>query len=117
MSDEGRYVVYFRHGMPSIPVPGHVYTMLDRLHAAMLLWKHGELATCRAVIAHENRRGPGFLKLANLLTPLYPAGSDDRRMIEGLLLASRSVKDRDADALPADWRAAFEREGASTDGR
>lgn len=111
MSDEGRYVVYFRHGMPSIPVPGHVYTTLDRLHAAMLLWKRGELQTCRAVIAYEERRGSRMLALANLLCPLYPVGSEDRRLVEGLLVVSRGVKDRDADALPSDWRTAFEQGG------
>jgi hypothetical protein len=62
-------------------------TTLDRIHAAMLLQASGEAATLRALLEAETRRGLGFLRLANALSALYPKGSEEKRLIDAMLLA------------------------------
>jgi len=34
------------------------------------------------------KRGPGFLRLANALAALYPAGHEEKRLLEAILLAA-----------------------------
>jgi len=36
----------------------------------------------------EVERGPDFVRLANALTALYPAGSEEKRLLEAMLLAA-----------------------------
>ena len=62
-------------------------TTLDRLHAAMLLQVSGHASALRALIAAEQERGPAFLRLANALTALYPRGSQEKRLLDAMLLA------------------------------
>ena len=62
-------------------------TALDRLHAAMLLQASGHTNALRALIAAEQDRGPDFLRLANALTALYPRGSQEKRLLDAMLLA------------------------------
>ena len=62
-------------------------TTLDRLHAAMLLQASGYAAALRALIHAEQERGPTFLRLANALTALYPRGSQEKRLLDAMLLA------------------------------
>ena len=62
-------------------------TTLDRLHAAMLLQASGHASALRALIAAEQDRGPAFLRLANALTALYPRGSQEKRLLDAMLLA------------------------------
>ena len=62
-------------------------TALDRLHAAMLLQASGHTTALRALIAAEQDRGPDFLRLANALTALYPRGSQEKRLLDAMLLA------------------------------
>lgn len=62
-------------------------TTLDRVHAAMLLQQSGQTAALRSLLADERRRGPDFERLANALAALYPKGSDERRLVEAMLLA------------------------------
>ena len=62
-------------------------TALDRLHAAMLLQSSGHSNALRTLIAAEQDRGPEFLRLANALSALYPRGSDEKRLLDGMLLA------------------------------
>lgn len=35
----------------------------------------------------ETERGPDFLRLANALSVLYPQGSDEKRLLDAMLLA------------------------------
>ena len=35
----------------------------------------------------EQDRGPDFLRLANALSALYPRGSEEKRLLDGMLLA------------------------------
>ena len=62
-------------------------TTLDRLHAAMLLQSSGHAGALRALIHAEQERGPTFLRLANALTALYPTGSQEKRLLDAMLLA------------------------------
>ena len=62
-------------------------TTLDGLHAAMLLQASGHAGALRALIHAEQERGPTFLRLANALTALYPRGSQEKRLLDAMLLA------------------------------
>ncbi|MDQ7839470.1 MAG: DUF1156 domain-containing protein [bacterium] len=62
-------------------------TTLDRIHAAMLLQASGQAAALRALLEAETRRGPDFLRLANALSALYPKTSEEKRLLDAMLLA------------------------------
>ena len=62
-------------------------TTLDRVHAAMLLQAAGRTNALRALLRAEEERGPDFLRLANALSALYPKGSEEKRLIDAMLLA------------------------------
>lgn len=62
-------------------------TTLDRIHAAMLLQASGRSTALRALLRAELERGPDFLRLANALTALYPRSSDEKRLLDAMLLA------------------------------
>ena len=62
-------------------------TALDRVHAAILLQASGHANALRALIGAEQERGPGFLRLANALSALYPRGSEEKRLLDAMLLA------------------------------
>ncbi len=62
-------------------------TVLDRVHAAMLLQSSGHANALRTLINSELSRGPEFLHLANSLSALYPRGSQEKRLIDAMLLA------------------------------
>lgn len=62
-------------------------TTLDRVHAAMLLQASGRANALRALLKAEMERGPDFLRLANALSALYPQGSDEKRLVDAMLLA------------------------------
>jgi hypothetical protein len=62
-------------------------TTLDRVHAAMLLQAGGRTNALRALLRAEHERGPDFLRLANAFSALYPKGSEEKRLIDAMLLA------------------------------
>ena len=62
-------------------------TTLDRVHAAMLFQASGHTAALRRLIVAEQERGPDFLRLANALSALYPRGSEEKRLLDAMLLA------------------------------
>ena len=62
-------------------------TALDRVHAAMLLQASGHANALRSLIGAEQDRGPDFLRLANALSALYPRGSQEKRLLDAMLLA------------------------------
>jgi len=62
-------------------------TTLDRVHAAMLLQAGGQANALRELIKAEQQRGPDFLRLANALSALYPKGSEEKRLLDAMLLA------------------------------
>ena len=66
----------------------HGATTLDRVHAAMLLQASGRSQALRNLLRDEQERSPDFLRLANALTALYPRGSEEKRLLDAMLLAS-----------------------------
>jgi len=62
-------------------------TTLDKVHAAMLLQSTGMTHALRALVRAEMDRGPEFLRLANALSALYPKVSDEKRLVDAMLLA------------------------------
>lgn len=62
-------------------------TTLDRVHAAMLLQKSGRTNALRALLAAEQQRGSDFVRLANALSALYPKDSEEKRLVDAMLLA------------------------------
>jgi hypothetical protein len=62
-------------------------TILDRVHAAMLLQAGGRTNALRALLKAEQERGADFVRLANALSALYPKGSEEKRLIDAMLLA------------------------------
>lgn len=62
-------------------------TTLDRVHAAILLQAGGQANALRAFIKAEQDRGQNFLRLANALSALYPKGSEEKRLLDAMLLA------------------------------
>ncbi len=53
----------------------------------MLLQKNGRTHALRALLAAEQERGPDFLRLANALSALYPRNSEEKRLLDAMLLA------------------------------
>ncbi|MDI6872296.1 MAG: DUF1156 domain-containing protein [Bacillota bacterium] len=64
-------------------------TTLDRVHLAMLLQAGGQAHALRELIEAEQDRGPDFLRLANALSALYPRASEEKRLLDAMLLAVR----------------------------
>lgn len=62
-------------------------TTLDRVHAAMLLQAGGQTNGLRALLREEQQRGPDFVRLANALSALYPKESEEKRLLDAMLLA------------------------------
>lgn len=62
-------------------------TTLDRVHAAMLLQASGKANALRALVKAEQDRSPDFLRLANALSALYPQNSEEKRLVDAMLLA------------------------------
>jgi hypothetical protein len=62
-------------------------TTLDRVHAAMLLQLAGRANALRALLKGEQERGPEFLRLANAFSALYPRQSEEKRLLDAMLLA------------------------------
>ncbi len=63
-------------------------TTLDRVHAAMLLQASGRTNALRALLKAEQDSGSDFLRLANALSALYPKGSEEKRLLDAMLLAA-----------------------------
>ncbi len=82
-----------RRGRPVVDVTDDDFsteqqvTTLDRVHAAMLLQKAGRANALRALLKAEQQRGPDFLRLCNALTALYPKTSEEKRLLDAMLLA------------------------------
>ena len=82
-----------RRGGSAVPTDGKAEltlsaTTLDRVHAAMLLQASGRSQALRNLLRAEQERGPDFLRLANALTALYPRGSEEKRLLDAMLLAA-----------------------------
>lgn len=56
---------------------------------AMLLQRSGNAVALRDLLRAELARGPEFLLLANALSALYPKDSEEKRLVDAVLLVSR----------------------------
>jgi len=70
------------------PAPKQGTTTLDHVHIAMLLQKSGKSNALRTMLKSEIERGPDFLRLANALSALYPKDSEEKRLLDAMLLAA-----------------------------
>ena len=68
-------------------LPSPNATTLDRVHAAMLFQARGATYALGSLIQAEKERGPQFLRLANALSALYPRGSEEKRLLDAMLVA------------------------------
>ena len=62
-------------------------TTLDRVHAAMLFQASGHSQALRHLLKAEQERGSDFFRFANALSALYPAPSEEKRLLDAMLLA------------------------------
>lgn len=53
----------------------------------MLLQRSGQANALRNLLKAEQERGPDFLRLANALSALYPRESEEKRLLDAMLLA------------------------------
>jgi putative DNA methylase len=66
-------------------------TALDRVHQAMLLFASGRADALKRFIVEDGVGGDSrFWKLAQSLSALYPAGSDEKRWVDGVLARKKS---------------------------
>jgi hypothetical protein len=66
-------------------------TALDRVHQAMLLFASGRADALKRFIVEDGVGGDArFWKLAQSLSALYPAGSDEKRWVDGVLARKKS---------------------------
>ena len=74
--------------------PGRGYFSPDAevIHRAMLLFGLGRSTLLRQVLEKELHQSKRFERLALSLNALYPDGSDERRMLEGVQAAMRGVR-------------------------
>ena len=66
--------------------PGN--TTLDRVHTAMLLQAGGQTNALHALVRAERERGPDFMRLSNALSALYPRGTEEKRLLDAMLVAA-----------------------------
>jgi hypothetical protein len=52
----------------------------------MLLQKNGQATALRAMLHEEMERGGDFLRLANSLSALYPRESEEKRLLDAMLV-------------------------------
>jgi putative DNA methylase len=60
---------------------------INGVHAALLLQAGGRTNALRALLKSEQDRSPDFLRLANALSALYPKDSEEKRLLDAMLLA------------------------------
>jgi len=68
-----------------------IVTTLDRVHAAMLLQANGQTNALRALTTSESDKGQEFIRLANALSALYPKDSEEKRLIDAMLVGIKSI--------------------------
>lgn len=67
-------------------------TVLDRLHQAMLLFAAGRGELLKRFLVEEGAGADArFWKLAQSLSALYPAGTDEKRWVDGVLARKKGV--------------------------
>jgi hypothetical protein len=62
-------------------------TVLDHVHKAMLFQKQGQTTALQELLFYEKHYRPDFVRLANALSALYPKSSEEKRLLDAMLLA------------------------------
>lgn len=77
-------------GDAGVPKVGE--STLDRLHQAMILFAAGRSEALKRFLVDEGTgKDTRFWKLAQSLSALYPAGSDEKRWVDGVLARKKSL--------------------------
>ena len=77
-------------GKAGVPKLGE--TTLDRVHQAMILFGAGRSDALKRFVVEEGvGQDARFWKLAQSLSALYPAGSDEKRWVDGVLARKKSL--------------------------
>lgn len=79
MLREGQVLVYFALSVSRIDPPPH---QLDAVYNHLL-----RLGRVRFLLAAEPECGPESMHLANALSALYPGHSEEKRLLDAMLLA------------------------------
>jgi putative DNA methylase len=67
-------------------------TALDRVHQAMILFGTGRSEALTHFLTDEGaQQGARFWKLAQALSALYPAGSDEKRWVDGVMARKKAL--------------------------
>ncbi len=77
-------------GDKSVQKPGA--TTLDRLHQSMILFAAGRAEALKRFLVDDGVGGDQrFWKLAQALSALYPAGSDEKRWVDGVMARKKGL--------------------------
>jgi adenine-specific DNA methylase len=77
-------------GEKSVPALGA--TTLDRVHQSMILFAAGRGEALRRFLVEDGAGRDGrFWKLANALSALYPAGTNEKRWVDGVLARKKGL--------------------------
>jgi hypothetical protein len=67
-------------------------TTLDRVHQAMILFAAGRSEAMKRFLVEEGAGRDGkFWTLAQALSALYPAGTDEKRWVDGVLARKKGL--------------------------
>jgi putative DNA methylase len=66
-------------------------TVLDKVHQAMLLFAEGRSEALRSFLVGEAGSDQRFWRLAQALVALYPAHTEERRWVEGVLARKKGL--------------------------
>ena len=82
-----------QQGWGEVGTPRAGSTTLDRVHQAMILFGAGRGEALRRFLVEEGvGRATQFWKLAQALSALYPAGTDEKRWIDGVLARKKGLR-------------------------
>src|SRR5439155_21696365 len=77
-------------GDMSMPRAGE--SVLDRVHQSMLLFAAGRADTLKRFLVDENvGSDQRYWRLAQALSALYPASSDEKRWVDGVLTRKKGL--------------------------
>jgi len=81
-----------QQGWGEVGTPRAGSTTLDRVHQSMILFGAGRGEAMKRFLVDEGvGRGAQFWKLAQALSALYPAGTDEKRWVDGVLARKKSL--------------------------
>ena len=67
-------------------------TILDQLHQSMILFGAGRGEAVKRLLVEEGvGRNPLFWRLAQAFSALYPAGTEEKRWVDGVLARKKGL--------------------------